>query len=159
MDRKTLSKLQRRLEVLPLHHIDTSVILATEKTEDGRACKRYLQKVGYNFRGKLSLPVLGELFLVLSRIGDYESRLEMFDNIERTIDVRKIEFYMPKSISSVLEDIRRVDERMDPVDSEIVACATEDNAVIFVTLDKKLVHNEKIENEFAIKIRHPNELL
>lgn len=40
-----------------------------------------------------------------------------------------------------------------------VACTIEKNVNTLVTLDTNLIHNEKIEREFGIKIRHPNELL
>lgn len=50
----------RELKGLPLHHIDTSIILEPEITEDGRHCTKYLQRVGYNYRGVLSTPVLSE---------------------------------------------------------------------------------------------------
>ena len=53
MLRKTAQRLERRLFSLPLHHIDTSVFLEPENTENGRYCKRYLQKVGYKYKGKL----------------------------------------------------------------------------------------------------------
>ena len=58
MLRKTKEKLERRLVTLPLHHIDTSVVIEPENTPDGRFCRRYLQKVSYNYRGVFSAPVL-----------------------------------------------------------------------------------------------------
>lgn len=39
-----------------------------------------------------------------------------------------------------------------------VSCAIEDNAIL-VTLDKDLLHNKKIEEQYKIKIRHPKELI
>ena len=63
MKDKTKEKYERWAESLPLHHIDTSVILENPKTINGRFCTKYLQRVGYKYRGVLSLPVLGELFL------------------------------------------------------------------------------------------------
>ena len=60
MKKKTFEKLLRRFLGLPPHHIDTSILLEPEKTEDGRDCRKYLQKVGYDYRGKLSLPVFAK---------------------------------------------------------------------------------------------------
>ena len=59
---------------MPLHHIDTSVLIEPEKTEDGRYCRKYLQKVGYNYRGKFSSPVFSELFMRLLAIENYDDR-------------------------------------------------------------------------------------
>lgn len=150
---------RRRLEMTPLHHIDTSVILEPEKTENGRFCRRHLHRVGYKYRGNISFPVLSELFLVLVRIKDYRDKHGLFDFIDGTIATRKIGFHSPKSISGIVERIEELDSRITPVDREIVACAVEENASTLITLDKNLIHNGKIEEEFRIKIMHPKELL
>lgn len=73
--------------------------------------------------------------------------------------MRKIEFYSPIDTCNIIEKIKKIDERIKSIDREIVACAVEDKAVVLVSLDTDLIHNEKIEKEFGIKIRHPKELL
>ena len=55
--------------------------------------------------------------------------------------------------------IKKLDTRIEKTDREIVACAIEDKATALVILDKDLLHNERIENAFDIKIKHPKELL
>lgn len=79
--------------------------------------------------------------------------------IERLINIKKIGLYSPKDISFILEIIKRIDERIKPLDREILSCAVEDESNLLVTLDKDIIHNEKLEKEFGIEIRHPKELL
>lgn len=159
MKPKTMQKILRRFQILPLHHIDTSVILEPDNTEDGRYCRRYLQKVGYNYMGKLSFPVLSELFVTLLKFQNYSDKRDLFDTIDTIISVRKIVFYSPEDICGIVDKIKKIDTRIEKVDGEIVACSIEDKASTLVTLDKDLLHNERIENAFGIKIRHPKDLL
>lgn len=159
MKKKTLLKLQRRLEKLPLHHIDTSIILEPEKTENGRYCRKYLQKVGYNFRGKISFSVLGEILLNIMSLENYTEQHTALDLFQRLIKVRKIGLYVQKRTEDIVKRIREIDARIDPIDAEILACTIEDEAQVLITLGTKLIHNEKLEKEFGIRIRHPNELL
>ncbi|MBI4896361.1 MAG: hypothetical protein HY832_02330 [Candidatus Aenigmarchaeota archaeon] len=159
MQQKTLKKIVRKFEVLPLHHIDTSIMLEPEKTESGRQCQKYLQRVGYNYRGRLSFPALSELFVSILRIENSDNRYTVFDLIAQIVHSRKIEFYAQKDTSGIIETIRTIDPRLTPLDREIVACAVEDQALVLATLDSELIHNQKIEQEFKIKIVHPKELL
>lgn len=159
MKKKTIEKLQRRFLTLPLHHIDANIFLEPEKTEHGRACRRYLQKVGYNYRGKISFPSLSELFVIILRLIKYDDKRDLFDAIDKTLSVRKIEFYSQIDICNIVEKIKTIDTRIKPTDREIVACAVEDSASTLVTLDKDLIRHEKLEKEFKINIRHPEEFL
>lgn len=159
MKQKTSKKILRRFQRLPLHHIDTSVILESESTEDGRYCRKYLQKVGYNYMGKLSFPVLSELFVTILQLENYTDKQDMIDVIDQIISARKIAFYSSVDICDIAEKIKEIDTRIEKMDREIVACAVEDSANVLVTLDKDLIHNERIENSLGIKIRHPKELL
>ena len=156
---KVKEKLERRLLILPLHHIDTSVILEPEKTHNGRFCKKYLQRLGYNYRGRLSLPVTGELFIKISSLINIQDRQIAFEIITDLIKARKIDFYVPETISSNIQKIMSLDTRIKPTDAEILACAVEDNAKTLVTLDKILINNKAIENNFKLKIMHPKELI
>ncbi|MBI4170463.1 MAG: hypothetical protein HY514_02125 [Candidatus Aenigmarchaeota archaeon] len=56
--------MHKPLHALPLHHIDTSVLLEPHTTENGRWCKKYLQRIGSKYRGVVSAPVLSELMIV-----------------------------------------------------------------------------------------------
>jgi hypothetical protein len=63
MKQKTLEKIIRKFEILPLHHIDTNIFIEADKeTKLGDACASYLNRIGYKYRGIISLSVLGELF-------------------------------------------------------------------------------------------------
>ena len=70
---------RRLLDALPLHHIDTSILMEPDTTEDGRACRKYLQRVGQKYRGQLSLPVLGELMLALLKPISYNDRHDFIE--------------------------------------------------------------------------------
>lgn len=159
MKPKTLRKILRRFEGLPLHHIDTSVILEPDNTENGRYCRRYMQKVGYNYAGKFSFPVLSELFVTVLQTQNYADKQDLLDVIDKIISARKIGFYSSEDICNIMENIKKIDTRIEKMDREITACAIEDKADVLVTLDKDLLHNRKIENIFDIKIKHPKELV
>jgi hypothetical protein len=60
---KTLEKLRKRFEKLPLHHIDSCVLLeALKETKLGNVCGDYLNRVRYKYGGSLSSSVLGDSF-------------------------------------------------------------------------------------------------
>lgn len=65
MKRKTFLKLQREFEILPSHHMDTAIFIESDKeTKLGDICSDYLNRVGYKYRGVVSLSVLGEFLLI-----------------------------------------------------------------------------------------------
>src|SRR3989344_3436472 len=132
----------RRLKGLPLHHIDTSILLEPINTENGRYCRRYLQKVGYNYAGKISFPVLSEIQAIMLSVDDYSLRQDSIETLYHLIRNRKIRFYAPKFTAPIIIKIRDIDKRIDPLDREILTCAIEDKADVFVTLDKKLINNK-----------------
>lgn len=159
MQKKTEEKLKRQFLALPLHHIDTSIILQEPTTELGRMCRKYLQILDRNYRGKFSLPVLGELLLkVLDRETSHE-RYVTLDIINEWVKNKKIGFYIPFDISETVDIIKNLDPRIKETDAHILACAIEDNALTFVTLDKELAHNQKIEEFFGISLLFPHELI
>ena len=133
--------------------------MESEKTENGRYCRKYLQRVGYNYKGVVSFPVLGELMSTVLSLDDYNEMHTMLEIISGFIRTRRIGQYSQKSIEDISISIHHIDPRIDDLDREILACAIEDKAVVFVTLDKKLLDNQKLENSFDIKIKHPKDLL
>lgn len=156
---KTAEMLERRLESKPLHHIDTSIIVESEKTIDGRFCRRYIQKLNYNYRGVFSSPVMGELLLTMIRFKEDTKRHTFLDVVSDIIYVRQIEFYTPINIHDVAARIKEIDTRLDPTDVDIVACAIENKADNLVTLDRNLIGNKAIEAEFRLRITHPKDLV
>ncbi|MBI4162304.1 MAG: hypothetical protein HY513_01365 [Candidatus Aenigmarchaeota archaeon] len=84
MKPKTMSKIIRRLTKLPLLHLDTSILLESERTEDGYYCKKLLNVVGTKHRGKISLIALGELFLYILGLDNYSDRHDALELIKLT---------------------------------------------------------------------------
>ena len=141
------------------HHIDTSIILEDPHTDNGRFCTRYLNKVKFTGGGVFSLPVLGELMMALLESKDYNKRMDFQEFLVHLIKFHEVQYYAPKRATSILDKIRMLDSRLDPIDTEILACAIEDGAQCLVTLDRKLICNKVLENEFNIAISHPKDLV
>lgn len=159
MKKKTLDKLRKRFLTLPLHHVDSSIVLEPENTEDGKYCTKYFNLVGYKYRGKFCIPVLGEILLAISFIKEETKQYDVLDVFLKLIKERKIEFVSVENVEEHMAKIKELDKRIEPIDRFNLACAISDKAKVFLTLDKKLIHNEKIEKEFGIKIMHPSELI
>ncbi len=105
MKTKTLERVRRRFEKLPLHHIDTSIILENPKTDDGRYCEKYLQLVGYKYRGVFSLPMLGELFLKIMSLDNEDDKSVALEFTKTIIRSKQIKFYAPKNIEDIITKI------------------------------------------------------
>lgn len=159
MKKKTLMKLIKRFERLPLHHIDSSIELEPENTQDGRYCTKYFNRVGEKYRGRFCIPALGEMLLAISFITDKTKQYDTLDVFLRLIKERKIGFASVENVEGYITKIKEIDKRIEPMDALILACAVADGADKLVTLDEKLIHNEKLENELVIEIRHPKELV
>ncbi len=143
---------------LPLQHIDTSILIEPEKTEDGRYCMKYLQLVGYKYRCVLSFPVLSEIFVKLIDLEDDEDRLGVVRFIAHLRKYKKVAFYSPKKVS-IVEELNSLDHRLEPIDASIVAAAIEHKVVNLVTLDRRLIHHKSIEEKFGLRISHPKEFV
>ncbi len=150
--------MQGSLESKPIHHIDTSIIVESEKTVDGKFCRKYLQKDGYNYRGVFSLHVLGALLITMIIFKDNDKRHTFLDIVSNLIYTNKIEFYTHIDINKTTYRIKEIDTRLQPTDIDIIACAIEDGANNLVTIDRKLIGNTAIEKEFGLKIVHPKQL-
>lgn len=160
MERKTLERLIRRLTKLPLIHLDTSILLESEKTEDGYYCKKLLNILGTKYRSGLSLVALGELYLDILGLENYSEREDAVEFVHNLLKRKKIEYgIITKATDKVATKIEGIDSRIDQADRLLLACASEDGADYFVTLDKKLIGNGKLEKELNIKIRHPKDLV
>lgn len=146
--------------MMTVHHIDSSVILEPENTKNGICCTRYLHLVGYKYKGKFSIPMMGELILyIIKKIGDTIKRYDTLDTILKIFHQRKIEFFTVGGSEEVFLKSRELPSHIDPMDRLLLACASKDNA-IFVTLDKKLLRTRSyIKENFSIEIKHPREFL
>lgn len=159
MKPKTLKKILKRFQTLPMHHIDASILLGSSDTEEERARNKYIRKLGYNYRGKLSFPVLSELFVKLLSLNSAEERDVFIQFMDHLFNRRKTEFYSSKRIGKLMEEIYEIDKRLQPTDIQIVACAIEDKADNLVTLDKNMVDNKSIKERYGLKISHPKDFI
>ncbi|MBI2547619.1 MAG: hypothetical protein HYW23_04210 [Candidatus Aenigmarchaeota archaeon] len=152
MKKKTEIRLERKFLSAPLHHIDTSVVRENPTTQNGRYCVAYLNIVGTKYRGKFSIPMPGKYLLSTFNVHDYSKRVDLLEVIYSLIKKREIELVS-------INNIEKTTERIYGADRLIPASAIEDDAETFITLDEDLIHNETIEREFTIEIRHPKEKL
>lgn len=102
---------------------------------------------------------MSEVLLAVCELKNGKDRYDMLDVFTDLVDAKKIIFYAPKDIAKVLTKIKEVDKRIEPADMEIVACGIENGCNAIITLDKNLIRNEKLKNEFGIKIIHPKDLV
>lgn len=159
MKPKTLRKILRRLERLPLHHLDTSIVLGSLNYEEKTIRNRYIHKLGYNYRGIISFPVLSELFVKFLSLGNVEEE-DVFRQFIAHLRVKQqIEFYSAKRIGKLMEELHDLDSRLEPTDIQIIACAIEDKADVLVTLDKNLIDHKYIQEKYGLKISHPKDFI
>lgn len=110
-------------------------------------------------RGKLSIPVLGELLLyILKELKDKKEQYILLDLILGLVKEREIKIVSVENVEETIMKIKVIDSRIEPMDRLNLACAAADGADTFVTMDKNLVNNEKLEKELNIKIIHPKEV-
>lgn len=159
MEKRTERKLEKEFLSMPLHHIDTSIIREKPTTPNGRHCAAYLNIVGTKYRGKFSIPVLGECLMGALSIPDYSKRVDLLEAIYSLMKNKRIELTSVRNIEKTASKIGELDERLQTADRLILASAIEDGADAFITLDSDLIHNETVEKEFGIEIRHPKEKL
>ncbi|MFH0836986.1 MAG: type II toxin-antitoxin system VapC family toxin [Candidatus Aenigmatarchaeota archaeon] len=161
MEKKTKDKIDKRLEVLPKHHIDSCIFLESHDKEETRQCIRYLNKVGYNYRGVVPFPVLSEMFFIALHLDNYDKRIKFIDLFKDTLEAQRIEISRPMQFEKTSLEIKKLDSFLehDITDRHVLASAIEDKAYILVTTDKKLIKNSVLEKRFNINIRHPKDLL
>ncbi len=104
MKHKKRRQLEKRWEKLPKHHINTEILKEVlQETRLGDVCSKYLNKVGYKYRGVLSISVVGEFCLVLYRDVkkrvDKQKSFEFLDNliIRRKIEIKPSKFSVHKT--------------------------------------------------------------
>jgi len=161
MKPKTIKRIRRRFESLPLHFIDTDILFeANHDTKLGNQCPNYLNRVGYKYRGLIPLSVIGEFFMIVFRdVQKTEEKYLLFNFIDRLIKKRKIKFSALKHGSlKIVDKIKEIDSRIEDTDAIHFANCIQDKGNVFVTFDEKLAENEKLENEFNIRIIHPKNL-
>lgn len=146
-------------KTLPIHHIDTSVVIENPRTENGFYCKKYLNLVGLKFRGRFSIPMLGEYLLFALSLKSYSDQIDALEIVEGLVRKNRIEFSTTKNIDKIANEIAELDKRLETTDRLIVASVIVDNASKLVTLDRNLIHNQSLESNFKIRIAHPRDLV
>lgn len=143
-----------------LHHIDASVILEPENTKNGVYCTKYLHLIGYKYKGKFSIPMLGELLLfVIRKLDNMRDRYDVLDTIVKIVNVRKIEIFGVSETEENFLKSKEILSFIDPTDRLLLACAAKDKAA-FVTIDKRLLRiKNRMKENFPVDIRHPKEFL
>ncbi|MGC9310337.1 MAG: hypothetical protein ACP5E4_01285 [Candidatus Aenigmatarchaeota archaeon] len=161
MNLKTERKLNKRELMKPKHHIDTYILIESMSKGNARLkvlCKRYLNLVGYKYKGSFSLSMVGEFFVkVMTEVDDDADKELLFRSFYDLVKDKQISFYTPKELS-LPPEIVKLDARVGHTDASIVAGAIEDNAAL-VTLDGKLLHNKRVEQKYNIKILSPEEII
>lgn len=161
MKSKTLRKLLRRFEKLPLHFFDTCTLVeALKDTKTGVQCSEYLNRIGYNYRGTLCLTVIGEFFLTTFRDVKEKTAKELgFEFIDRFIKNRSANFSSLKYDSlHIIDRIKELDRSIEDSDAMHIANCIQDNGAVFVTIDERILESKILENEFGIKLMHPKDL-
>ncbi len=161
MKAKTLERLVKRFQRLPLHGIDSSIILEAfdEKSEFRESCKNYLNKIGYNFRGVLPISVIGEVFTIIETdMPDKSEKEVFFQFFDSLVKKRKINFSVPKKITfQTAERVKELENRIGATDALNLSIAVDEGIMVFVTLDADMLHNKQLENEFGVQIKAPYE--
>ncbi|MBI2547227.1 MAG: PIN domain-containing protein [Candidatus Aenigmarchaeota archaeon] len=161
MKPKTLEKIMRRFQKLPLHCIDSSIILEAfdEKSKFRESCKNYLNKIGYNFRGILPISVIGEIFTIIETdIADKTQKEIFFQFFDSLVKNRKIGFAVPKKTTfQTAEKAKELENRIGATDVLNLSIAIDNEVNVFVTLDADMIHNKQLEKEFDIQTKAPYE--
>ena len=155
MKPKTEKKLIKRELLKPLHHIDTSIIIESMKeTKRGEICSKYLNMIGYKYRGCFSLSVFGEILVnILTKIKDKSEKNIFLDWFSELVMYKKIGIYTLRDLSLPAE-LTKMESRVKGTDALILASAVENKAVL-VTLDDALLRSEIIKSGHKIKIVAP----
>ncbi len=161
MKPKTLEKILRRFQRLPLHGIDSSIILeaSNEKGRFRESCKNYLNKLGYNFRGILPISVVGEVFIIIETdMVDKTEKEIFFQFFDGLVKKRRISFVAPKKTTfQTAEKVKELENRIGATDTLNLSIAIDEGINVFVTLDADMLHNKQLEKEFGIEIKAPYE--
>ncbi len=135
---------------LPLHHIDSSILMEHPRSEKGKMCIKYLERCGKEFRAKISMVALGEIMTKALGL-ENEKMNEFFILLKDLMVASKIGVYVveyPKVFTIALDDVEEQDGRLGHTDKLIIACAIADTDVPYrlITLDDKMIKSKVTEN-------------
>lgn len=117
---KTKNKIEKKWQNLPMHHIDACVVVEVLLSgDDYVSCERYLNKVGYKYKEVISISVLWEILVYLTKDIEKETDQEIaLTAVSRLIPKRKIDFSSPQfKTYAIVEKIKTIEGRAEPMDS------------------------------------------
>ena len=120
-------------------------------------CRKYLlSHVAKYGNGCISLPALGEIWgALLRKVPDILKREHGFNLISDIIEQNSITISSPtRHTYTIVDEILKFDMRIEPADALRIAEALTEDA-IFVTLDQKLIANDRLQKKFNVKIKLP----
>lgn len=120
-----------------------------------RRCEQYFYRIAESCNGIVSLPALGEVFKTIYFVADDQKRMTLFNKICDLLAECLISFSTPSlETYKLATKILEFDHLIQPADALRVAEAITAGAAL-ITIDQKLVTNERLENEFGIRIKEP----
>lgn len=162
--RKTIARLERLKLSKPKHFVDTCIlieVLTKENKQLARQCARYIARLGKTYQGVISIPVMGEYtntFIIEDL--SIEKLVDYFSFLQRLLKEAQLSLVSPRFTTlTIVDKIRKIDDRVEFMDALHVACAMENGIKVFVTFDPVLVRNERLEEAFGIRLQHPKELV
>ena len=153
---------KRKNRIKEKHFIDTCIFfesLVKKRSYQKNDCGRYLARVNKIYRSVISIPVLGE-YMETALEKEYTDSLDLFEFLLGFVKNSKLKIVSPKiSTLEIFHEIESIDPKIEFMDGLHLACAIENSIKTFVTIDHDLLGNQKIEERFKIKIKHPKELI
>ncbi len=141
------------------HHIDSSILIEPANSPRGKICERYLNVAKRKFDLKVAIPAMGEIFLVIGRMGNKRAQYELLDFVLRVMERNGIEPVSTQNLEYYLIKVNELESGLAPMDKLLVSVAIAYGAAAFITLDKRILRAKKLEKEFSIKLMHPGEFL
>lgn len=115
-----------------------------------------MYSVGRKRKGHISIPALGEIFKTILHIENDQEKLTTLVKILDSIKTCDITINSPqKEAYQLAVDIMSFDSHIEPADALRLAEASQEQARL-VTLDRKLVDNQKLMQEFNLNIAMPD---
>jgi hypothetical protein len=145
---------------LPLHHIDSDVIMEEPDSELGRQCGRYLDKCGIKFKAKISIPTLGEMCLKALSL-ESDKMNAFFEYLQSRLTASKVGIFNldnPEAIIDKLKSVSDFDSRIKNTDKLILACALADgdSPKHLVTFDGNMLGFQM--EGCNLEVTHPKDL-
>ncbi len=164
-----LSKAYRILQQKPKHVIDASVLFGVFDLKDEKlreTCKKYLGCIGHKYQGFITIPLIGETFLAITKSGDEQLRMSAYDYLTQLIREGKLQILpISKEKNQVTDIICENHQHISNDDVRHLSDILQSGYSIFITLDEKLVGKkyqiatQKIKDTTGLEMYHPTEII